>query len=210
MGESDLPHIMALVQHELSEPYVIYTYRYFLHQLYVCSLSPTFLEIIHTHKPFYSTGRIFLTSYVRDTSVFGSDDLSRELQAFPAGSDEPVGVIVCKQSLHHENRSRNRGYIAMLSVHRNYRKRGIGRSHHTCSAYCGIDSAYSEHPRQTISRQHAQSRCCGSTCLYVFCAIRLNLIFSRLFSKLNSIMLQHCLCTSHWASSARNAYSDSI
>ena len=34
-GESDLPCIMALVQHELSEPYVIYTYRYFLHQWYV-------------------------------------------------------------------------------------------------------------------------------------------------------------------------------
>lgn len=34
MGESDLPYIMALVQHELSEPYVIYTYRYFLHQWY--------------------------------------------------------------------------------------------------------------------------------------------------------------------------------
>lgn len=32
IGEADLPHIMALVQSELSEPYVIYTYRYFLHQ----------------------------------------------------------------------------------------------------------------------------------------------------------------------------------
>lgn len=31
-GESDLQHIIALVQNELSEPYVIYTYRYFLHQ----------------------------------------------------------------------------------------------------------------------------------------------------------------------------------
>jgi hypothetical protein len=39
MGESDLPHIMALVQHELSEPYVIYTYRYFLHQWCVRSLA---------------------------------------------------------------------------------------------------------------------------------------------------------------------------
>ncbi|KAI0087608.1 Hsp70 protein-domain-containing protein [Irpex rosettiformis] len=84
MGESDLPHIMALVQHELSEPYVIYTYRYFLHQW--------------PHL-----------SYL----------------AFPAGSSEPVGVIVCKQSLHHEDRTRNRGYIAMLSVHKNWRKRGI-------------------------------------------------------------------------------------
>ncbi|KAI0341256.1 acyl-CoA N-acyltransferase [Trametopsis cervina] len=84
MGESDLPHIMALVQHELSEPYVIYTYRYFLHQW------PQL-------------------SYL----------------AYPAGSSEPVGVIVCKQSFHHEDRTRNRGYIAMLSVHRNWRKRGI-------------------------------------------------------------------------------------
>lgn len=33
-GESDLPHIMSLVQSELSEPYVVYTYRYFLHQWY--------------------------------------------------------------------------------------------------------------------------------------------------------------------------------
>ncbi|KAK0463107.1 uncharacterized protein EV420DRAFT_1639191 [Desarmillaria tabescens] len=32
IGESDLPHVMALVQNELSEPYVIYTFRYFLHQ----------------------------------------------------------------------------------------------------------------------------------------------------------------------------------
>ena len=32
VGESDLPSIMALVQSELSEPYVIYTYRYFLRQ----------------------------------------------------------------------------------------------------------------------------------------------------------------------------------
>ncbi|KIP12168.1 hypothetical protein PHLGIDRAFT_124337 [Phlebiopsis gigantea 11061_1 CR5-6] len=83
-GESDLPHIMALVQHELSEPYVIYTYRYFLHQW--------------PHL-----------SYL----------------AYPEGSDEPVGVIVCKQSLHRDNTARNRGYIAMLSVHRDWRKRGI-------------------------------------------------------------------------------------
>lgn len=30
-GETDLKYIMSLVQSELSEPYVIYTYRYFLH-----------------------------------------------------------------------------------------------------------------------------------------------------------------------------------
>ncbi|KAF8875727.1 acyl-CoA N-acyltransferase [Gymnopilus junonius] len=78
-GESDLPHIMALVQSELSEPYVIYTFRYFLHQWY----------------------------------------------AYPSESDtsEPIGVIVCKQSIH--NDLANRGYIAMLSVDKQWRKRGI-------------------------------------------------------------------------------------
>ncbi|KAI0729663.1 acyl-CoA N-acyltransferase [Fomitopsis betulina] len=81
-GESDLPHIMSLVQHELSEPYVIYTYRYFLRQW--------------PHLSFL---------------------------AYPDEHSDPVGVIVCKQSMHRE--ARNRGYIAMLSVHRDWRKRGI-------------------------------------------------------------------------------------
>ncbi|KZT66756.1 acyl-CoA N-acyltransferase [Daedalea quercina L-15889] len=81
-GESDLPHIMSLVQHELSEPYVIYTYRYFLRQW--------------PHLSFL---------------------------ACPNENSDPVGVIVCKQSMHKE--TQNRGYIAMLSVHRDWRKRGI-------------------------------------------------------------------------------------
>ncbi|KAI9571844.1 acyl-CoA N-acyltransferase [Boletus coccyginus] len=81
-GESDLPHIMALVQTELSEPYVIYTYRYFLHQWPQLA---------------------FL--------------------AIPSGSSVPIGVIVCKQSMH--KHASNRGYIAMLSVNKNWRKRGV-------------------------------------------------------------------------------------
>jgi len=82
VGESDLPHIMALVQSELSEPYVIYTFRYFLHQW--------------PHLSFL---------------------------AYPTGSSDPIGVIVCKQSMHRQ--LANRGYIAMLSVSKNWRKRGI-------------------------------------------------------------------------------------
>ncbi|KAG8215256.1 acyl-CoA N-acyltransferase [Butyriboletus roseoflavus] len=82
IGESDLPHIMSLVQSELSEPYVIYTYRYFLHQWPQLA---------------------FL--------------------AIPAGSSVPIGVIVCKQSMH--KHVSNRGYIAMLSVNKSWRKRGV-------------------------------------------------------------------------------------
>ncbi|CCM02107.1 uncharacterized protein FIBRA_04184 [Fibroporia radiculosa] len=73
---------MTLVQHELSEPYVIYTYRYFLRQW--------------PHLSFL---------------------------AYPDETSGPVGVIVCKQSMHKD--VTNRGYIAMLSVHRDWRKRGI-------------------------------------------------------------------------------------
>ncbi|TFK19374.1 acyl-CoA N-acyltransferase [Coprinopsis marcescibilis] len=84
VGESDLPHIMALVQNELSEPYVIYTFRYFLHQW----------------------PNLSFLAYSSDSA-----------------SSEPIGVIVCKQSMHRG--STNRGYIAMLSVDKQWRKRGI-------------------------------------------------------------------------------------
>lgn len=51
-GESDLPDIMNLVQYELSEPYVIYTYRYFLHEWYACSVSFSLaLTDRYMHRP---------------------------------------------------------------------------------------------------------------------------------------------------------------
>ena len=37
-----------------------------------------------------------------------------------------IGVIVCKQDLHRGKRMR--GYIAMLSIRPDYRKRGIGKT----------------------------------------------------------------------------------
>jgi N-alpha-acetyltransferase 30 len=50
----------------------------------------------------------------------------RFLKAYPGDStdSDPVGAIVCKQSMHKD--LTNRGYIAMLSVDRKWRKRGIG------------------------------------------------------------------------------------
>jgi GNAT superfamily N-acetyltransferase len=54
-------------------------------------------------------------------------------QAFPAESSDPIGVIVCKQSMHRH--LANRGYIAMLSVSRDWRKRGIGSLIY-CSSLC--------------------------------------------------------------------------
>jgi peptide alpha-N-acetyltransferase len=111
-GEADLPHIMALVQTELSEPYVIYTYRYFLHQWYVPASSSA------PAHPAQAPARVPRASPVHPPAV------AHRLQAIPAGSSVPIGVIVCKQSMH--KHAANRGYIAMLSVNKNWRKRGVG------------------------------------------------------------------------------------
>ncbi|KAJ3992835.1 acyl-CoA N-acyltransferase [Lentinula boryana] len=83
-GEPDLPHIISLIESELSEPYVVYTFRYFLSQW--------------PHLSFL---------------------------AYTPESPTPIGVIVCKQSFH-ESSTNSQGYIAMLSVDKRYRKRGIG------------------------------------------------------------------------------------
>ncbi|KAF8319313.1 acyl-CoA N-acyltransferase [Clavulina sp. PMI_390] len=85
-SDADLPAVTTLVGSELSEPYVIYTYKYFLMNWSVPSLTPS-------------------------------------TQAEPA---KPVGVIVCKQDIHKSKV--NRGYIAMLSVDKQWRKRGIARN----------------------------------------------------------------------------------
>ena len=80
--ETQMPLIMRLIQKDLSEPYSIYTYRYFIHNWpNLCFL------------------------------------------AMAEGGD-CVGAIVCKLDVH--KKVTKRGYIAMLAVDSNYRKRKIG------------------------------------------------------------------------------------
>jgi len=67
-GESDLPHIMALVQSELSEPYVIYTFRYFLHQW--CVSSGRVIGLCSSCAA-VCVGRISLSWYVSSMCAFG-------------------------------------------------------------------------------------------------------------------------------------------
>lgn len=80
-SELQMPDIMRLIQKDLSEPYSIYTYRYFIHNWpKLCFLA--------------------------------------------MDGDKCVGAIVCKLDLH--KKVVRRGYIAMLAVDENYRKRKIG------------------------------------------------------------------------------------
>ncbi|WVQ76012.1 hypothetical protein IAR50_005648 [Cryptococcus sp. DSM 104548] len=85
--EEDLEGMINLIETELSEPYNVYTYRYFLFDW------PD------------------LTWVVFPTST-------------PAPGEQPIATIISKLDSH---RGKYRGYIAMLSVHPSYRRRGIAR-----------------------------------------------------------------------------------
>ncbi|KAI8373192.1 putative acyltransfersase [Radiomyces spectabilis] len=79
-SELQLPAIIRLIENDLSEPYSVYTYRYFIHNWpHLCLLA--------------------------------------------MDGNECVGVIICKLDAH---KDRLRGYIAMLAVAKEYRKRAIG------------------------------------------------------------------------------------
>ncbi|RIB19157.1 putative acyltransfersase [Gigaspora rosea] len=81
-SELQLPGIMSLIENDLSEPYSIYTYRYFINNW---------------------PNLCFMTMV----------------------EDQCIGVIICKLDKH---RDALRGYIAMLAVKKEYRKRKIGTS----------------------------------------------------------------------------------
>jgi len=81
-GEQQMPGIIALIEKDLSEPYSIYTYRYFINNWpHLCIMAMV--------------------------------------------EDKCIGVIVSKLDNH---RGIYRGYIAMLAVDEQYRKRRIGSS----------------------------------------------------------------------------------
>mmetsp|Transcript_5057 Transcript_5057/g.15161 ORF Transcript_5057/g.15161 Transcript_5057/m.15161 type:complete len:159 (-) Transcript_5057:1553-2029(-) len=79
--ETQLVHIQGLIDADLSEPYTVFTYRYFVNQWpNLCFLA--------------------------------------------MDGDECVGCIVCK--LEHTVKKVYRGYIAMLAVRKDRRKKGLG------------------------------------------------------------------------------------
>jgi peptide alpha-N-acetyltransferase len=106
-GEKDLHLVSSLIEKELSEPYSVFTYRYFVNQwpelcILVCSQSPAcFIQRIFHIYP----------------SVF-------YVQAM--AGDKSVGTIVCK--LEDGKNRRKRGYIGMLAVDPAWRGKRIGNN----------------------------------------------------------------------------------
>lgn len=93
VNEQSLPEITALIERDLSEPYSVFTYRYFIHNwpdlcILVCRLNS-------------------------------------QNKAKDSVTDQLIGVIIGKLD-HHKSKKTLRGYIAMLAVDKNFRKRGIG------------------------------------------------------------------------------------
>ncbi|SCU94378.1 LANO_0E06590g1_1 [Lachancea nothofagi CBS 11611] len=80
----ELKHVQRLIDADLSEPYSVYVYRYFLNQ---------WPELCYF--------------------------------AFSEGEKDPVGCVVCKYDDHRG--ARLRGYIGMLAVAQNFRRRGIAK-----------------------------------------------------------------------------------
>jgi peptide alpha-N-acetyltransferase len=88
---------MALVDVELSEPYSVFTYRYFINNWQrLCFL-------------------------VRPACARSRDRALTAAQAFIG--ERCVGAVVCKLDTH---RGTRRGYLAMLVVEKEYRKLRIG------------------------------------------------------------------------------------
>ncbi|PWN39461.1 acyl-CoA N-acyltransferase [Ceraceosorus guamensis] len=126
-GEAQLPIIASLIERELSEPYIVHTYRYFLRGW----PQHTFIAWAKDEAATAASSlerRADPTMDQDETSSTGSSALSDhesddEPGALSISKSIPVGVIVSKLEAHRGRHQR--GYIAMLSVAPEWRGRGV-------------------------------------------------------------------------------------
>ena len=113
-GERDIADIMALVGRDLSEPYSIFTYRYFLDNWPQYCLLAHHSSLTYTAPP--TKGKQGKVDNLLPQSSGKGNQTSRKL----------VGVILCKASQHKNERMR--GYIGMFAVDTPFRRCGIGKA----------------------------------------------------------------------------------
>ncbi|KAE8203266.1 hypothetical protein A4X06_0g2232 [Tilletia controversa] len=139
-GEGDLAAVIALIEKELSEPYLIYTYRYFLNEWpHLAWLAhsipkkprPPPLPPRSTNESATLSSQVdtlTLTSFPQDVQDDGRAESNVDIEEHRnALRRAPVGVIVNKLDRHLKGDRLMRGYIAMLSIHPAWRSRGIAR-----------------------------------------------------------------------------------
>ncbi|KAJ2722351.1 N-alpha-acetyltransferase 30 [Coemansia sp. Benny D115] len=118
--DADLLPAIELIEEDLSEPYTIYTYRFFVHQW------PELCIFAHATPP--SPPQPEGAVVVSEGGPNGGNGAGARC----------VGVVICKMEEHRrrgvdgyfddEKTSLMRGYIGMVAVDKKYRKRGIGSS----------------------------------------------------------------------------------
>jgi peptide alpha-N-acetyltransferase len=145
--ESYLPEIQRLVAKDLSEPYSVFTYRYFLHkwpQLCMCAFDESTEDDDGEGTQSGNVGgdegggsgerkeiEVGTSSAADSGEVVVADAGDRK------GKGKMIGTIICKAEFEH---NAFRGYIGMLTVSESYRKRGIGLK----LAQIGIDKMVAE------------------------------------------------------------------
>ncbi|GAA5980227.1 hypothetical protein JCM5350_000879 [Sporobolomyces pararoseus] len=130
-GEGDLKHIVSLVDDELSEPYNLYTYRYFLdtwpHLCFFAFSSNSKQEEEEEEEEEEPLGVIIskLEPHTKcsSTSLVPISSLTEEESWTSANIGG--GEIVIDEETGEKKRCKMRGYLAMLSVRKDSRGKGI-------------------------------------------------------------------------------------
>ncbi|GAA5960745.1 hypothetical protein JCM3765_007316 [Sporobolomyces pararoseus] len=130
-GEQDLKHIVSLVDDELSEPYNLYTYRYFLdtwpHLCFFAFSSKTSSEdqeevplgvIISKLEPHSKTS-------CQNSLISITSPQEEHAWVTTGGVGGGGGEILIDEVTGEKKRCRMRGYLAMLSVRKDSRGKGI-------------------------------------------------------------------------------------
>ncbi|GAA5907848.1 peptide alpha-N-acetyltransferase MAK3 [Sporobolomyces salmoneus] len=124
-GEQDLVHIVSLVDDELSEPYNLYTYRYFLdtwpHLCFFAFSAPSDSSSVEGSPLGVIISKLEPHSKSSPSSLIPLLSPLEEC-AWTSTTNEPVLI---DQETGERKRCRMRGYLAMLSVKKDARGKGI-------------------------------------------------------------------------------------
>lgn len=126
--ERDLPALMELIDRDLSEPYSIFTYRYFVAQwpkLCFLAVDPTAGRGGGGGGGGEAAAATTPAGGGKDAAAAAADKPPLPPVLLPDGEGAAAGVVVCKAEPHRD-RGLMRGYLAMLVVDRAHRGKGIG------------------------------------------------------------------------------------
>jgi peptide alpha-N-acetyltransferase len=131
-----LPAIRQLISNDLSEPYSIYVYRYFLYQ--------------------WGQLCFMVSEWSRAGSPSHQQNANADLKALDE-EENLIGVIVCKLEPHRGGPMR--GYIAMLATRKDYRGHGIATSlvKMATEKMISEDADEVRHPKQSCIEHHSHS-----------------------------------------------------